>query len=67
MYKAKWTTVTWLSINLKSLLEDDQFFTIPDHTLRITYGICKHNTLLEVANLIAVVGEDATAHDVRQR
>ena len=23
--------------------------------------------MLEVANLIAVVGEDATAHDVRQR
>jgi len=27
----------------------------------------KHNTLLEVANLIAVVGGDTTAHEVRQR
>jgi hypothetical protein len=40
---------------------------IPDHQLSITCGFCKHHTLLEVANLIAVVGGDATAHDVRQR
>ena len=41
--------------------------SIPDHQLSITCGLCKHHSLLEVANLIAVVGEDATAHDVRQR
>jgi hypothetical protein len=27
----------------------------------------EHHTLLEVANLIAVVGGDTTAHEVRQR
>ena len=41
--------------------------TIPDHTLSITCGLCKHHSMLEVANLILVVGGDATAHDVRQR
>ena len=41
--------------------------SIPDHQLSITCGLCKHHSILEVANLIAVVGEDATAHDVRQR
>ena len=41
--------------------------SIPDHQLSITCGLWKHHSLLEVANLIAVVGEDATAHDVRQR
>ena len=30
-------------------------------------GLCKHHTMLEVANLIAVVGGDTTAHEVRQR
>ena len=40
--------------------------SIPDHQLSITYGLCKHHSMLKVANLIAVVGEDATAHDVRQ-
>ena len=40
--------------------------TIPDHTLSITCGRCKHHSILEVANLILVVGGDATAHDVRQ-
>jgi len=40
---------------------------IPDHTLSITCGLCKRYTMLEVANLILVVGGDATAHDVRQR
>ena len=44
-----------------------KFSTIPDHTLSITYGLCKHHSMLEVANLILVVGEEATAHDVRQR
>ena len=41
--------------------------SIPDHQLSITCGLCKHHSMLEVANLIAVVGEDATAHEVRQR
>ena len=41
--------------------------TIPQHQLSITCGLCKHHTLLKVANLIAVVGGDTTAHEVRQR
>ena len=40
---------------------------IPDHTPSITCGVCKHHSMLEVANLILVVDPDATAHDVRQR
>jgi hypothetical protein len=51
---ARSTTVTKLS-------------SIPDHQLSITRGLSKHHSMLEVANLIAVVGEDATAHEVRQR
>jgi len=34
--------------------------TIPQHQLSITCGLCKHHTMLEVANLIAVVGGDTT-------
>jgi len=41
--------------------------TIPQHQLSITCGLCKHHTMLEVANLIAVVGGDITAHELRQR
>jgi hypothetical protein len=41
--------------------------TIPQHQLSITCGLCKHHTLLEVANLIAIVGGDTTAHEVRQK
>jgi len=41
--------------------------TIPQHQLSITFSLCEHHTLLEVANLIAVVGGDTTAHEVRQR
>jgi hypothetical protein len=41
--------------------------TIPKHQLSITCGLCKHHTLLKVANLIAVVGGDTTALEVRQR
>jgi len=41
--------------------------TIPQHQLSITCGLCKHHRLLEVANLIAIVGGDTTAHEVRQR
>ena len=40
---------------------------IPDDQLSITSGLCKHHTLLEVANLIAVVGGDTTAHEIRQK
>jgi len=41
--------------------------TIRDHQLSITCVPCKYHTLLEVANLMAVVGGDTTAHEVRQR
>ena len=41
--------------------------TISDHTLSITCGVCKHHSMLEVANLILVVGGDATVHYVRQK
>ena len=41
--------------------------TTPQHQLSIMCGPCKHHTMLEVANLIAVVGGDTTAHEVRQR
>ena len=44
-----------------------QLKMIPNHHMSITCGLCKHHSMLEIANLIAVVGEDATAHDVRQR
>ena len=44
-----------------------QLKMIPDHTLSITCGSCKHHSMLEVANLILVVGEEATVHDVRKR
>jgi hypothetical protein len=39
----------------------------PQHQLSITCGFYKHHTLLEVANLIAVVGGYTTAHEVRQK
>ena len=41
--------------------------TISGHQLSITCGLCKHHTLLEVANLIAVLGGNTTAHEVRKR
>ena len=41
--------------------------TISGHQLSITCGLCKHHTLLEVANLIVVVGGNTTAHEVRKR
>ena len=40
--------------------------TIPDHHLSNICGICKHNPMLEVANLILIIGSGSTAHDVRQ-
>ena len=40
---------------------------ISEHTRSITCGICNHHSMLEVSNLIIVVGGDATGHDVRQR
>ena len=49
-------------------LTNDQTLRHPTHgQLSITSGLFKHHTLLEVANLIAVVGGDTTAHEVRQR
>ena len=44
-----------------------KFSTIPQQQLSIICGLCKQHTMLEVANLIAVVGGDTTAHEVRQR
>lgn len=35
--------------------------------MSITCAVCQHNAVLEVANLLLVVDEDATAHDVRRR
>ena len=45
----------------------DQNLLDPTAPTQLTCGLCKHHTLLEVANLIAVVGGDATDHEVRQR
>ena len=36
-------------------------------TLSITCGLCKHHSMFEVANLILVVGEDSTVHDVLKK
>ena len=44
-----------------------QLKMISDHHMSITCGLCKHHSMLEVANLILVVGEDATVHDVRKK
>ena len=41
--------------------------TIPQHQLSITCGLCKHHTMLEVANLIAVVVEAASLQEVGGR
>ena len=41
--------------------------TISNHQLSIACGICKHHMRLEIANRIAVVGGDTTAHEARQR
>ena len=38
-----------------------------DQTLDHPTAPTQHHTLLQVANLIAVVGGDTTAHEVRQR
>ncbi|MDA9235515.1 hypothetical protein N9P27_00085 [bacterium] len=35
--------------------------TIPQHQLSITCGLCKHHTMLEVANLTAVVEGNAAS------
>ena len=40
--------------------------SIPKHQLSITCGLCKHNTMLELYNLIAVIGGDTTAGEARQ-
>ncbi|MBT5950268.1 MAG: hypothetical protein HOG90_03980, partial [Betaproteobacteria bacterium] len=46
---------------------NDQTLYHPKAPTQQNSGLCKHHTLLEVANLIAVVGGDTTAHEVRQR
>ena len=43
-----------------------KLYTVSHHQRSITDGLCKHHTTLEVANLIAVVGGDTAAHEVRQ-
>ena len=48
-------------------LTNDQTLNHPTAQLSITCGLCKHHTMLEVANLIAVVGGETTAHEIRQR
>ena len=49
----------------KSVNQHDQ--PLPQHQSSITDGLCKHHTMLEVANPIAIVGGDTAAHEVRQR
>jgi hypothetical protein len=56
-----------MTILFRQLGSMTKLSTIPQHTLSITCGVCKHHSMLEVANLILVVGGDATAHGVRQR
>ena len=41
--------------------------TLPQHQLSITFSLCKHHKMLEVAILIAFAGGDTTAHEVCQR
>ena len=63
-------TLSYRGIQIDCLDPSDRMTklsTIPQHQLSITCGLCKHHTMLEVANLIAVVGGDTTAHEVRQR
>jgi len=43
----------------KSVNQHDQ--PLPQHQSSITDGLCKHHTMLEVANPIAVVGGDTAA------
>ena len=35
--------------------------------ISITCDLCKHNSMLEVANLITFVGDDQTVHEIRTR
>jgi Zn finger protein HypA/HybF involved in hydrogenase expression len=40
---------------------------IPNQKISIKCAVCRHIVIHEVANLILVVDEEMTTHDVRQR
>jgi hypothetical protein len=42
-----------------------KFFTAPNHQIIITCGLCKHHTLLGIANLIVVYGHNKISNDAR--
>ena len=68
---SSWHDYVLLSIAIRHSLQVysqvTKLNTIPDSSLSITCAVCQHNAVLEVANLLLVVDEDATAHDVRRR
>jgi len=61
LYEGGSCCVAWAVVNVIKLE------TIANSKISITCGACKNHAVLEVANLISVLGEDATTHDVRQR
>ena len=61
LYEGGSCCVAWAVFNVIKLE------TIANSKISITCGACKNHAVLEVANLISVLGEDATTHDVRQR
>ena len=61
LYEGGSCCVAWAVFNVIKLE------TIANSKISITCGACKNHAVLEVVNLISVLGEDATTHDVRQR
>ena len=61
LYEGGSCCVAWAVFNVIKLE------TIANSKISITCGACKNHAVLEVANLISVLGEDATTHDLRQR
>ena len=61
LYEGGSCCVAWAVFNVIKLE------TIANSKISITCGARKNHAVLEVANLISVLGEDATTHDVRQR
>ena len=61
LYEGGSCCVAWAVFNVIKLE------TIANSKISITCGACKNHAVLDVANLISVLGEDATTHDVRQR
>ena len=61
LYEGGSCCVAWAVFNVIKLE------TIANSKISITCGACKNHAVLEVANLISVLGEDATTHYVRQR